>query len=88
MISAVSQSRSGGVEFDFDYRAIAVGETLDPTTAQESVNVNDTAPATAHDRLTAEITLTDANFQIPQNLHSSVVSENFRVCRFSLLNRS
>jgi hypothetical protein len=64
IIDWTATATTGDVEFDFDYRAIAAGETLDPATAQESVNINDTAPSTAHDRLTAEITLTDANFSV------------------------
>lgn len=52
---------SGDVEFDFDYRAGAVGETLDPSSVQESVNQNDTAPGTARLMLEAELPLTRAN---------------------------
>lgn len=64
LIDWTATATTGDVEFDFDYDAIAVGETLDPATLQETVNINDTAPSTAHDRLTAEITLTDANFAV------------------------
>ena len=52
---------SNDVEWDFDYNAVAVGETLDPAAADESVNINDTAPGTARLMLEAELSLTRAN---------------------------
>lgn len=57
-----STATSGDVEFDWDHRAVAIGEGLDQATAQASVNQNDTAPGTALDLLEAELTLTAANF--------------------------
>ena len=55
---------SGDVEWDMDYRAVTGNdsESLDQTSNQESVNLNDTAPAAAHNRMEIEITLTSGNF--------------------------
>lgn len=57
---------SGDVEWDLDYRAISGddAESLDQTTNQESVNLNDTAPGAAHRRMETLITLTAANFAV------------------------
>ena len=54
---------SGDVEWDFDYRAVGGNdvESLDQTGTQESVNVNDTAPSAAHERMEAFLSLTAAN---------------------------
>lgn len=52
---------TGDVAWDFDYRAGAVGETLDPSSVQESANVDDDAPGTARLMIEAEILLTRAN---------------------------
>lgn len=62
LIRWTSTATSGDVEWDFDYRAVAVGEGLDQATAQETVNQNDTAPGTAHDMLEAILLLTEGNF--------------------------
>jgi hypothetical protein len=64
IIDWTATATTGDVEFDFDYRAIAVGETLDQATVQETVNINDTAPAAIHERQTAELTLTSANLVV------------------------
>ena len=53
---------TGAVEWDFDYRAIAPGESGDPSTDQESVNAASTADATARDIVNVSIALTDGNF--------------------------
>lgn len=53
---------SGDVEFDFDYRAVAAGESLDQATAQESLNQNDTAGGSADLRQDASLSATDGNF--------------------------
>ena len=55
---------SGDVEWDFDYRAVGGNdaESLDQATAQETVNVNDTAPSAVNERMEVEIALTDGNF--------------------------
>lgn len=52
---------SGDVEYDFDYRAVAIGESLDQATAQESVNINDTAPGSVNLFQEASLSLTAAN---------------------------
>lgn len=55
---------SGDVEWDFDYRAVGGddAESLDQSGTQESVNLNDTAPSAAHERMETLITLTSSNF--------------------------
>ena len=59
-----STATSGDVEWDFDYRAIGGDDTesLDQATAQESVNLNDTAPSAVNERQVCTIALTDGNF--------------------------
>lgn len=61
LVDWTSTAITGDVEWDVDYRALAVGESLDQATVQETVNINDTAPAAIHERQTAELTLTSAN---------------------------
>lgn len=54
---------SGDVEFDVDYRNVAVTESVDQASQQEALNSNDTAPGTA--ALLKEITVgtaTGSNF--------------------------
>ncbi len=50
------------VEWDFDYRAVAVGESIDQSGTQESVNQEDTAPGTAELMQEVAIALTAGNF--------------------------
>jgi len=54
---------TGDVEWDFDYRAVGGDDTesLDQAGTQESVNINDTAPSAIHERMEAQLTLTDSN---------------------------
>lgn len=54
---------SGDVEWDFDYRAIGGDDTesLDQAGTQESVNLNDTAPSAANERMTCTLNLTSSN---------------------------
>lgn len=49
-----------------DYRAVGGDdvESLDQTLNQESVNLNDTAPSAAHERMETAITLTAGNFAV------------------------
>lgn len=61
VIEWTSTATAGNVVWDFDYRGVATGESLDPATAQEQVTVTDAAPASAHNRETAEIALTGGN---------------------------
>ena len=62
VIKWTANATTGDAEFDIEYRAIAIGETTDPTTDQETLNVADTAPATALDLLQVELTPTASNF--------------------------
>ena len=57
---------TGDVEFDFRYRAVGGNDTesLDQTTQDEDVNLNDTAPSAAHERMELTIALTDGNFAV------------------------
>lgn len=55
---------SGDVRFDVDYRAIAVTESLDPSTWQESLTVTDTAAGTARLSNAAEVSATAGNFAV------------------------
>jgi len=64
VIDWTSTLTTGNLAWDFDYRAVAVGEGLDQTTQQEQVTVTDAAPSTALDLERATISLTDANFTI------------------------
>lgn len=59
-----SATTSGDVEWDVDYRAVGGNDTesLDQSGSQESLNVADTAPSAAHERLTAELSATAGNF--------------------------
>lgn len=61
-----STATSGDVEWDFDYRAVGGddAESLDQAGTQESVNLNDTAPSAAWERMECLITLTAANFAV------------------------
>src|SRR3990167_11147228 len=61
-----STATAGDVEWDVDYRAVGVDDTasLDQAGTQESVNLNDTAPSAAHERMETSITLTAGNFAV------------------------
>ena len=60
-----STGTSGDVEWDFDYRAVGGNDTeLLNQAAQETVNINDTAPSAAQERMEISIALTDANFAV------------------------
>lgn len=61
-----STATSGDVEWDFDYRAVGGddAESLDQAGTQETVNINDTAPSAAHERMEASLTLTSGNFAV------------------------
>lgn len=54
---------SGDAVLDLDYRAVGSdnSESLDQTTAQESLSVTDTAPSSANLRMTATMTFTAGN---------------------------
>lgn len=56
-----SVQTTNAVVFDFDYRAIAVSESLDPSTWQESLTTTSTVSGTARNRVAASMSLTAAN---------------------------
>lgn len=56
-----STAITGDVVWDFDYTAVAVGESADPSTDQESATVTDTAAGTTLLLNEASIPLTAAN---------------------------
>ena len=56
-----STATSGNIVFDFDYRAVAAGESMDQATAQESVTVTDAAPSSTDELQIAEMSLTAGN---------------------------
>lgn len=57
---------AGDVEWDFDYRAVGGddSESLDQAGVQETVNLNDTAPNNAWERMELPIALTSGNFSV------------------------
>lgn len=55
---------SGTVRWEFDYTAIADGESGDPSSDQEAVGANATAPGTARLLKFTEISLTGSNFAV------------------------
>ena len=57
---------TGDVEWDLDYRAVGGddSESLDQAGTQESVNVNDTAPSAAHERMEASLALIAGNLAV------------------------
>lgn len=61
LVSWTSTVTTGDVEWDFDYRSVAIGESKDQATAQETVNINDTAPGSVNLRQEASLSLTDSN---------------------------
>ncbi|MGI9489097.1 MAG: hypothetical protein ACR2RF_25070 [Geminicoccaceae bacterium] len=61
LVSWTSIATTGDWELDFDYRAVAIGESMDQATAQETVNINDTAPGSVNLFQEASLSLTDAN---------------------------
>ena len=62
IVSWTSTATSGDTEWDFDYRAVAIGESLDQATPQESVNQEDTAPGSTDLFGEAALVLTSGNF--------------------------
>jgi len=65
---------SGDVEYDCDYRAVGGDDTesLDQAGSQESVNLNDTAPSAANERMECLITLTAGNFAADDEVEFTV----------------
>jgi len=63
VIHWTSTINTGDVEWDFDYRAIGgdAAESLDQSSVQQSVNLNDTAPGTDDYRMSCTLSLTGSN---------------------------
>jgi len=64
IVEWTSTATTGDVEWDLDYRAVAIGESMDQASAQESLNQNDTAPGTTDLLQEASITATAGNFAV------------------------
>lgn len=66
VVAWTTTATTGDVEWDCDYRAVGGDDTesLDQAGTQESVNLNDTAPSAAHERMETSITLTAGNFAV------------------------
>jgi hypothetical protein len=58
----LTTATTGDVVFDFDYRAVADGESGDPSTNQESVTTTEAAAGTARNENAFSLSLTAANF--------------------------
>ena len=72
-----STAITGDVEWDCDYRAVGGdnSESLDQTGTQESVNLNDTAPTAANNRLECSITLTAGNFAVDDEVEFELFTD-------------
>lgn len=55
---------SGNAIWNFDYTAIAAGETLDPSADQESLTVTTAAPGTTQLRVDSSMSITAANLAV------------------------
>jgi hypothetical protein len=67
---------SNKVVWEFDYTAIATGETMDPSSDQESTtSTGTTVPGTARFRSTDSISLTSANFAAGDWVEGSIVRD-------------
>jgi hypothetical protein len=66
-----ANATTGNVVTDFDYRAIADGESLDPSTDQENVTATTTMPGTAWLRKDIEMALTSANLAVGDRVEFS-----------------
>lgn len=64
IVEWTSTATTGDIEWDFDYRSVAAGESFDQSGTQESVNSNDAAPASVNLRQSLSISLTDSNFAV------------------------
>lgn len=68
---------SGNSDWEFDYRAIADGETFDPTTNQESVDLSpDAAPGTARLLEYSTASLTSANLTAHDIVQFAIARDN------------
>lgn len=55
---------TGDVVWDVEYKAVAAGESLDPSTDDEALTVTDTAAGTARLANDCEVALTEANLAV------------------------
>lgn len=58
---ATSSTSTADIDLDIDYRAIAVGESVNQAADQETLTVNDLGPGTAWLIQQASMSITDAN---------------------------
>ncbi len=58
VVTWTSTTTSGATEWDFDYRAVSVGDSFDQTGITESLNTSGTAPSSVHERVDTTLTLT------------------------------
>lgn len=66
---------TGNVRWEVDYKAIAAGESLDPSTDDESVGATDAAPATARLAKDFSINLTSANLAVDDTVLFTVARD-------------
>ena len=66
---------TGNARWEFDYRAIADGESADPTTNQESVGQTQAAPGTARLYEEFDMALTSANIAVDDMLQFALVRD-------------
>ncbi len=64
IVEWTSTATSGNYIADLDYRAVAVGESMDQATAQEALTVTDVAPGTTDLLQEAEMAATAGNFAV------------------------
>lgn len=64
VVTSTAEITSGNVEADVDYRAVAVGESLNQAGTDQSVNELRSPPATAHFLQELVLTLTAGNFTV------------------------
>lgn len=64
---------TGKYVFEVEYRAIADGEAGDPSTFQETVSTNPTAPATALNDQEASVALTPGNLAVDDRISGHLV---------------
>lgn len=66
---------TGNADWEFDYKAIADGESCDPSTDDESVRSVVAAPGTARLTKVTEITLTSGNFAVGDRVQFSIARD-------------
>jgi hypothetical protein len=68
LVRWTTTATSGNAVWVFAYTAIAVGESLDPSTDQESVTVTTAAPGTSQLEVESSMSLTAGNFTAGDNV--------------------